>query len=526
IELLKASDDGKKVIVQKNIMLGENYLQWNGPDYEMTVDLKAVLANHTFLTTADWTYYQNNNLPQPKLYYLIEFKNDVYGNGYQLNAHYLTNQVLHNFQKAAFFGPSNLVSMGEFASVKAQDNVSFLIRTDGVIVDNIELSGCNDVTDLTALNHVGTTVEVMADDVYITNSYLKNGRTVLRAYGEYKSHNYQSAAQPVTSPNRDRPINVNLIGCILSNAREFILKIGTNEHILGDITGFTSHDDAFRKASPRLPKSDGINYYEGYNQPVNTTNLQDEFFINTYVKTFMNVRDCLFNNSGLFSIGIETNFSGPVLDGMNYLFNFQDDPYNWVNIAGTGFAALLRLEGEIKIYDWKNITHIDSSCLIEVGSDETYRELLNFDIRGILTNLYEVANNPELTDELEDYQDVMEMFKEVVTPYGGVDQDGNQKFYVHGGIAFYGGGKNYSMVINNTENTAELAPYFINIPLMFEIMSKANYDNAKLYKHLPYAAGRENFNFFMYNSLSAFGPDDQLVAPKTVRRCNIDSLLR
>jgi hypothetical protein len=525
-ELLKASDDGKKIIVQKSIMLGDNYLQWNGADYEMTVDLKTVLANHTFLTTADWTYYQNNNLPQPKLYYLIEFKDDVYGNGYQLNAHYLTNQVLHDFQKAAFFGPSNLVSMGEFASVKAQDNVSFLIRTDGVIVDNIELAGCNDVTDLTALNHVGTTVEVMADDVYITNSYLKNGRTVLRVYGEYESHNYQTASLPVNSPYRDRPIHVHLISSVLSNAREFILKIGTNEHILGDITGFTGHDEAFRKASPLLPKSDGVSYYGSYNQPTNTANLQDEFFLNTYVKTFMNVRDCLFNNSGLFSIGIESNFSGPVLDGMNYLFNFSDDPYNWERIAGTGFAALLRLEGEIKLFDWKNITHIDSSCLIEVGSDETYRDLLNFDIRGILTNLYEVANNSELADELEDYQEVIGMFKEVVTPYGGVDQEGKQKFYVHGGIAFYGGGKNYSMVVINTENTATLSTYSISIPLMFEIMSTANYENAKLYKHLPYAAGRENFNFLMYNSLSAFGPDEQLTAPKTVRRCPIDSLPR
>lgn len=523
-ELLTATDDGQRIVLHSDIMLGEDNISLlSDGSFNVINDWKAVLKNRTFKTTADWTYYQNKGEERPELYYIIEFKNDVFGNGFELNAHYITTTYENDSSKAAFLGPTNLVAMGEFASVKAQDNVSFLIRTPDIIIDNVELSGSNDVSDLKSLNPVGTTVEVMADNVYITNSYLKNGRTVLRVFGEYHEagHNYYTALQPVASPTRDRPLNVHLIGSILSNAREFLLRVGTNERLPGDIDGYTTEADAFQKASPYLRKADGVSVYTNHNNPRDLSNLADDYFVNTYIKTYMNVKDCLFNNSGLFAIGVESSFSGPVLDGMNHLFDFKT--FSWENISGTSFAAVLNLEGEIKIHEWKNITHIDSSTLIELGSDEKYKEILNFDISDILTSMYKVANDPELYASLSNYRQLLDMFTDVITPYGGVDQTGQQNYYVHGGIAFFGGGKNYSMLVTPD---AELKHYAISIPQIKELLSAANYANARLYEHLPYASGNERFNFFMYGSDSVFGPDDQLNAPKTVRRCNIDELNR
>ena len=129
-ELKTATKDGQKVVLHSNIMLGDdNVVLHEDGTFSVLADWKSLLSSQTFKTTADWTYYQNQGLPRPELYYIIEFKNDVYGNGYRLNAHYITTTYAQDSTKAAFLGPLNLVALGEYASVKAQDNVSFLIRT-------------------------------------------------------------------------------------------------------------------------------------------------------------------------------------------------------------------------------------------------------------------------------------------------------------------------------------------------------------------------------------------------------------
>ncbi len=536
-QLAKATNDKVKIIIQSDIWLGDNYvnvIDVEGKEIlETKVDLKTVLG--TFTTTADSTFYTNpkqngqDSQTIPPLYYIVEFNNDVFGNGYQINAHRITTLNKHDEINAAFFGPLNLVALGEFASVKAQDNVSFLVRTPGIIIDNVELASRKDVQNLTDLNYVGTTMEIMADNVYITNSYLKNGRNVLRVYGEYKQHNSETASAPVADPTRDNPINVYLIGSILSYAREFLLKIGTNEHILGNIDGYLTTEEAFKKASPHLTNRYGTNYLK-FNDPTNTDNLNDDYFVDTYVKTYMNVKDSLFNNTGIYAIGIESKFAGPSLDGLPYnSWAFKD--FGWDDISGTSFAAVLNLEGEVKIHDWKNINLIDSSSLLEGGLDNTYKDLLSFDIKSLLFDLYYLANDPHIFDNMGQYQGRLNEFKEVITPYGGVNSEGKQNYFAHGGITFFGGGKNYSVIKTDKMVTESLSAHKISISEMHAIIQKAetlgySITNSRLYSLIHYASGRESFNFLMYNSNSNFGPDDQNLAPKTVKRCKIDELNR
>ena len=71
---------------------------------------------------------------------------------------------------SVFDGPLYFVSAGGVASVMAQDNIVFLVRTDGIVVDNVVLKGCKDESlykdgkfELSYLNYTGTTLEIMAD---------------------------------------------------------------------------------------------------------------------------------------------------------------------------------------------------------------------------------------------------------------------------------------------------------------------------------------------------------------------------
>lgn len=59
------------------------------------------------------------------------------------------------------------------------------------------------------------------------------------------------------------------------------------------------------------------------------------------------------------------------------------------------------------------------------------------------------------------------MFFDVITPYGGVDKSGKQNYYVHGGIAFFGGGKNYSMLVSEEPILYGLEHYAVSYMTIF-----------------------------------------------------------
>ena len=90
------------------------------------------------------------------------------------------------------------------------------------------------------------------------------------------------------------------------------------------------------------------------------------------------------------------------------------------------------------------------------------------------------------------------------------DQQSNTtKQYVHGGICFYGGGKNYSEVIYGDSYSAEkLVDYTINL----SVLAKNEPSDSPLYQqgtYLPYAAGFESFRFMMFDATSDFDLDMQ-----------------
>ncbi len=449
-DLMLATDIGEQVAIQNDIMLGTKLINRTSSATNLVDGITEAKAQEILnsevkqiYTTADWTYYKNNNKERPQINYCVEFKNNVYGNGHTLNAEYITNLTdITNkpLSFAKFKGPLDMVALNNVASVKAQDNIVFLIRNSNISINNLELKGCDNVDDLTKLNYIGTTCEVMGNNVTLNGCYIQNGRNVLRVFGDYE--------------NSDKQITVNINKCVLRSAREFILKMGTNKHILGDISTATTLTQKFNKASPNLA---GFMYR-------NDANINNADFMQNYVKTIVNLTSSMLSESGIFAIGIETKFAGPCLAGESYnSWNLKD--YGWYDIAGTSYPSILNLIGDVRIYDWKKVTNVDSSTLIETVGTDSFG--LSFDFQKIISNASEQTQYSTLTTIYKNEQ------------------------YVHGGIALYGGGKNYSIVNKSDYSGVVLDQHLID----FSILNDARKQNI-----LEMAAGKQPFRFMLYSN--------------------------
>lgn len=457
-DLVRATEDGKKVVLQNDIMLGkEGATQAELESYAKKMP-----------TTYNWKYYENQGKTQPNVYYLIEFKNDVYGNGYTLNADYIAAAEDSVGVPLLFRGPLDFVAIAT-AAVKAQDNISFLVRTDGVIIDNVVLKSCSDDKltdengfDLNALNYVGTTLEIAADCTLV-NSRVSNGRTGVRVYGGGRDgFKIYSSADLVPAAAEDS-IKVDIESCVLTNAREFILKLGSNAAVMFE----GSSESTFNQTL--LKTANGGRY-----NPQAAANAADEYFYSRYVTTDVTLKNSVLATSGLFAVGVETHFSGIMLAGVASSVSIN----NWKNLAATSLASVLRLEGDVKMLDWKPLSGVDSSTLIEAG--DGIREFLKLDIPKMIEKVYYDAETTQYENILTDY---------------------NGENYVHGGIAFYGGGYNYSYLDTSECLSEGLSRYNINL----SALAKNEETTSTLYLQgtmLPLAAGAADFRFYIYDAAS------------------------
>lgn len=445
-DLLKTINNKNIVILHKNIEEDFGYDE-NGNVVYTEID-----------TTYDWTHYKNLGRPNaPKVKVLLQIKNDIYGNGYMINAHNVTYGLDNNGQlsnDALFKGPLNFVSMSEgeggLISVKAQDNIAFALY-ENVKLSNIVLKSCNLLSDsngqydLTDLNYVGTTVEVLGDNVTIEYSRISNGRNTLRIFGDYNDPN--------------KVINTYINNSVLSSARDFIIRMGSN--------AFEFNKEV---ASPRLPNDEGIKFpvYPNYNQ---MSSEQKQEYDEKYIKTFVNVKNCAFKDSGIFSIGIDSHFAGEALrNGEQFIKGLLA---SWYDLAKTSYGAKLVFEEDVRIYDWKELEKIDSSSLIEIIGESKYGEQLKFDISEMINY---VSENPN--------------FKNIVTKH-------NNKNYVHSGIAIFGGGKNYGVCEFKNYEFYVLNGYSVSL---------ADVNKA----FLSAAAGNERFYFLLHDSTNVnFLPSKQ-----------------
>lgn len=463
-ELIKAGNDGKKIVLTSSIMLGKK-----NATYQELVSMTSEMQ-----TDYDWQFYKNKGLQRPTVRYIVEFKNSVYGNGYEINADYITQAKDSTGVPLLFKGPLDFVSIAN-ASVKAQDNIVFLIRTANIAIDNVVLKGCsdeslyeNDALNLAKLNYVGTTLEVCSN-ARITNCRISNGRTAVRVYGGRARDNGSPIISDISEVNvKEERVTVRIESSIITNAREFLVKLGSNTAIAA--VGNTQ--STFKVAT--LNRKDGTPYNMFDN------NLQDDYFVDNYLIADLTLKNCVLTGSGLFAIGIDTHFSGEMLnsaiDGLTMDY--------WTNCAATSLATALRFEGDVKIAEWKNIKNMDSSTLIETTGD--VNPFLKLDISAMLKAVS--AKN--------------DLYKNVITNYDG-------ETYVHGGIACYGGGYNYASLDFSKYEGEAFKDYKINLTILaddsLDITDPINMQG----KMLPLAAGYQDFRFMIYDNSANFNYEGQ-----------------
>lgn len=452
-ELKTVTEAGHIVVLTSNVMLGVKNDGTAMTEDELKKDVKK------FITTYDKTYLENSG-ENKYVQYLIEFKNHVYGNGFEINADKFTQCKDATGLPKIFKGPLNFVAISS-ASVKGQDNVSFLVRTDNVLINNVVLKGCSDDSlleedgqfNLSKLNYVGTTLEI-AKSAKLLNSRVSNGRTVVRIFAGGSTMGSPVVEDKSAFNVQDEKINVHIESCVLSNAREFILKIGSNRAL-----------KQTNEVQRKLRKEKDNEYYSPYDD----SNKTDKYFNDNYLINDVTLKNSVLETSGLFSVGMETHFSGEFLLGGTIT--------TWEGCAATSYASALRIVGDVKMLDWKNLSNVDSSTLIEVTGDANPWLSMN-----VAEMMKEVAKEDKKC-------------RDIILNVGGTE-------YVHGGIAFYGGGYNYSYLdlTRANDETKQFGVYDVNISVL-ENSKDENIRNQG--KMLPMAAGAGYFRFYLYNNKSS-----------------------
>ena len=458
-ELKTVTEAGHIVVLTSDMMLGVKNDGTAMTEDELKKDVKK------FTTTYDKTYLDNigENDENKKVQYLIEFKNHVYGNGFEINADKFTQCKDATGLPKIFKGPLNFVAISS-ASVKGQDNISFLVKTDDVLINNVVLKGCSDDSlleedgqfNLSKLNYVGTTLEI-AKSAKLLNSRVSNGRTVVRIFAGGSTMGSPVVEDESAFNVQDEKINVHIESCVLSNAREFILKIGSNRAL--------KQTDEVQRF---LFDANGNKY-----SPYDESNKTDKYFNDNYLINDVTLKNSVLETSGLFSVGMETHFSGEVLYGEGNAISIPE----WKGCAATSYASALRIVGDVKMLDWKNLSNVDSSTLIEVTGDANPWLSMN-----VAAMMKEVAN-------------VKEECRDIILNVGGTE-------YVHGGIAFYGGGYNYSYLdlTRANDETKQFGVYDVNI----SVLQNSENENIKQQgEMLPMAAGAGYFRFYLYNNKSS-----------------------
>lgn len=452
-ELKRVTEDGGIVVLKNNVMLGVKKDGTAMTEDELKKDVKK------FTTTYDKTYLENSG-ESKEVQYLIEFKNHVYGNGFEINADKFTQCKDATGLPKIFKGPLNFVAISS-ASVKGQDNISFLVKTDNVLINNVVLKGCSDDSlleedgqfNLSKLNYVGTTLEI-AKSAKLLNSRVSNGRTVVRIFAGGSTMGSPVVEDKSAFNVQDEKINVHIESCVLSNAREFILKIGSNRAL----------KQVKVKEQRYLLDANGNKY-----SPYDEKNKTDKYFNDNYLINDVTLKNSVLETSGLFSVGMETHFSGEFLyDGFSE---------TWKGCAATSYASALRIVGDVKMLDWKNLSNVDSSTLIEVTGDAN--PLLSMNVAKMMKEVAEVK----------------EECRDIILNVGGTE-------YVHGGIAFYGGGYNYSYLdlTRANDETKQFGVYNVNI----YVLADSEDENIKQQGEiLPNAAGTGDFRFYLYNNKSS-----------------------
>ena len=400
----------------------------------------------------------------------VRVQKDFYGNGFTINMHELaypnhgkidsvTGKLTPDRELDYFFGPLTFVSIGDIENIPVVraylcDNAGILLDGDNLTINDAKFSNSNSIDNMYNLGFTGTVVEVQGENNTIKNSVIQNGRTCLRAF------------------STDGLLVDN---CLLQNAGEFIVKLGSNKinstdhskriqfsNSLATVDStfsefFDSSADVNGSADnlfSSLFEAESLTNEEANNAEIILDEIQkgldnysgiinDDGSVN--FDAHVTINDTYFYNSGIYSIAFESAFNGAYLyNGMPSLVKTLASIFGITpnDIGGTSYPVELTLSGDTRFYDWKDVDSIDSSSLIESNFAAYIGQL--------------GGSSSELGDlSIDTFFPMKAILKQYCInnglAYRESNSDGSTSYYINRPVAWYGGGYNGSVLINNID---------------------------------------------------------------------------
>ena len=448
----------------------------------------------------------------------INVQKDFYGNGFSINMNNLCfpnngsidvnlKKLAPNYEKDYFFGPLAYVTIGDpstnepFIKAYGQDNAGMMLNGNGITVNDLRIQNIDDNSNKRNYAFVGTVIEVEGNDVTIKNSTIRLGKNLVRAFDTK---------------------NLLIKNCILTRSSEFNLKVGSNQilpydntKIIDVIIGgnkysvpfdefFDINSTSIASANIILEEFLGLNsqgIFASKEEMYEALRVLQDSLNNSIIDGYGSevvVEDVLFDDSGLFSIGLETEFNGPFLynGGSQTVVSVLGDTLKSEipdKIGGTSLPSKVTLKGKTKFYDWKKYTDIDTTSLIEER------------ISTLATNA--LGQDVELT--IDDFFPMKPILKDMSKEKGYVYSKDNEE-YINTIVAFYGGGLNNSVVLNEIDDKFNTFSEDVYVDLLTNIDKYvASIDGGTidtllkvLSKCVLYAAGFDSFKFITNGKVS------------------------
>lgn len=499
-----------------NISLFGNFDENNGT-FNFTNELvyMETTYNHKFID--DYNAKHGTNI-STEIKVGINVKKDFYGNGFSINMNNLCfpnngsidvnlKKLAPDYEKDYFFGPLAYVTIGDpstnepFIKAYGQDNAGMMLNGDGITVNDLRIQNIDDNSNKRNYAFVGTVIEVEGDDVTIKNSTIRLGKNLVRAFDTK---------------------NLLIKNCILTRSSEFNLKVGSNQILPYDNTKLIDvtiggnkysvpFDEFFDINSTNIASANiileeflGLNaqgIFASKEEMYEALRVLQDALNNNNIDGYGSevvVEDVLFDDSGLFSIGLETEFNGPFLynGGSQTVVSVLGDTLKSEipdKIGGTSLPSKVTLKGKTKFYDWKKYTDIDTTSLIEERISTLATSALGQDV--------------ELT--IDDFFPMKPILKDMCKEKGYVYSKDNEE-YINTMIAFYGGGLNNSVVLNEIDDKVNTFSENIYVDLLTNIDKYvASIDGGMidslikvLSKCVLYAAGFDSFKFITNGKVS------------------------
>ncbi len=434
---------------------------------------------YTFATTYNsefikqWNSFCDTNREYSKISDEIKVglhvQKDFYGNGYTINLHNLTYPYSHDIMLNAdgkevripsltsanlFRGPLKLYSLGDPANIPlvslyGQDNIGMYVEGDGITVNDVNIKNCDFGDRMANLDTVGTVLEVYGNNITVKNSRLSNGKNVLRAFSS---------------------MNFRLENSLLQNARNFLFVTGSNEYEKIDLSkkvsfpGLNGGTVTMTVGEFLAEGAEGDTIVNTFIQEYTTTPeakaamraaltaIQDALDtvkdISEQYKGTAEIVDTYFYRSGITAICMESLFSSSFLETgsspslITKLFSaLQSEgksliPYTATGISGVAYPVYLKVSGDTRFYDYKEVGKIDLSGLIEENISSIANSLGLYD--GTIT-----------IDQIFPLQSIIAQTGNAV----GAIKNSDGKRYYNIAVAYFGGGENYSKVDMDIDNS-------------------------------------------------------------------------